>query len=70
VSFSGLNKGDQFTAESADYQHWAQMHVENGYLREVTAGEPTVAATQGLITPVVPEAAVQEARDAGPVGKG
>lgn len=44
VSFNGLDKGDIFS-QDADELGWATMHVENGYLRDVT-GEPTVEEAQ------------------------
>ena len=36
VSFDGLNKGDRFSQDPADGLGWAAMHVENGYLQDVT----------------------------------
>lgn len=36
VSFSGLDKGDRFTAVDEGYVAWATSHVETGYLRDVT----------------------------------
>lgn len=44
VSFDGLDKGDRFT-QDADDLGWATMHVENGYLQDVT-GEPTTEEAQ------------------------
>lgn len=35
VSFNGLNKGERFT-QDADDLGWAALHVQSGYLRDVT----------------------------------
>lgn len=35
VSFSGLDKGEVFTQE-ADDLGWAAMHVQSGYLQDVS----------------------------------
>jgi hypothetical protein len=35
VSFSGLDKGEVFT-EDGDDLAWAAMHVQSGYLRDVS----------------------------------
>jgi hypothetical protein len=35
VSFDGLNKGERFT-QDADDLGWAALHVQSGYLRDVT----------------------------------
>lgn len=45
VSFGGLDKGDRFTAHDAEQAAWAALHVENGYLQDVT-GQPTVEEAQ------------------------
>ena len=44
VSFDGLNKGERFS-QRADDLGWATMHVENGYLQDVTE-EPTTEEAQ------------------------
>lgn len=41
VSFSGLDLGERFT-QDADDLGWATMHVQNGYLRDVTEEVPDV----------------------------
>lgn len=69
VSFSGLNLGERFTTSDAEHADWADQHVETGYLRDVTQ-EPTVSEAQGSVAPVVPDDRVQEASNAGAVGKG
>ena len=38
ISFSGLNVGDRFT-QDADDLGWAALHVQSGYLRDVTPEE-------------------------------
>lgn len=38
VSFDGLDKGERFPVD-AEGHAWAQQHVENGYLRDVTTPE-------------------------------
>lgn len=38
ISFDGLNLGDEFPVDP-DGHAWAQTHVENGYLQDVTAPE-------------------------------
>lgn len=72
ISFNGLDKGERFTQEGADLG-WAMMHVENGYLRDVT-DEPTVLEAQASqasqASPTVPEDRVEEARRGSEVGQG
>lgn len=46
VSFSALDKGDRFTADDPEHLAWAAQHVETGYLREATEGEPGVGPSQ------------------------
>lgn len=45
VSFSGLDKGDVFT-QDADDLGWAAMHVQSGYLRDVTEEEPDAGRSE------------------------
>jgi hypothetical protein len=39
ISFDGLDQGDVFSQDATDLG-WAQQHVENGYLRDVTDEQP------------------------------
>jgi hypothetical protein len=45
VSFSGLDKGDRFSADDEGMLIWATGHAESGYLRDVTE-EPTAEVAQ------------------------
>lgn len=38
ISFDGLDKGEEFPVEPEGHV-WAQTHVENGYLQDVTVPE-------------------------------
>lgn len=38
VSFNALDKGERFT-QDADDLGWAALHVQSGYLRDVTEGD-------------------------------
>lgn len=68
ISFDGLNAGERFTQEPDDLG-WAMMHVENGYLRDVT-DEPSVAEAQGTVAPAASEDRVEEAQHGGQQGQG
>lgn len=66
VSFDGLNKGERFS-QAAD--PWAERHVENGYLLDVT-DEPDASEAQGTVAPEADPDRVEAAQNAGEVGKG
>ena len=67
VSFDGLEKGDTFPATP---DTWSERHVSTGYLRDVTDEPPAAAALAGAEPPVADPARVEEAKNAGEVGKG
>jgi hypothetical protein len=46
VSFSGLDKGDRFTQDPEELG-WALLHVDNGYLRDVTEEDADVRGEVG-----------------------
>lgn len=46
VSFSGMDKGEQFT-QPADDLGWALQFVEKGYLRDVTPSEEVAGDERG-----------------------
>lgn len=48
ISFSALNRGDRFT-QDADDLGWATVHVESGYLRDVT--EEVTNVERGAVGP-------------------
>lgn len=66
VSFDGLDVGERFTDSGSG---WARAMTESGYLRDVTDA-PTVLQAQGEVAPVADPERVEEAKNAGEVGKG